>query len=206
MKAVTFSLKKAIVCSVGFQTVPIGQFFHQSAQRENRHTLLFTQTKQQNERQTQKSFGLKHEPNETGRNQTKTKENGRKRTKTNESTNRTKPRPPPPEPPPQQTKPSVIERKRRRTDESARKRTNRRTERNHAPPPTNETVRNRTKTKENERKRTKTNESTNRTKPRPPPEPQHTCSSQKDTIGGYYISGTGAWRRYQQLPGISDTL
>ena len=42
MKAVTFSLKKAIVCSVGFQTVPIGQFFHQSAQRENRHTLLFT--------------------------------------------------------------------------------------------------------------------------------------------------------------------
>ena len=77
---------------------------------------------------------------------------------------------------------AVIKRKRRRTDENARKRTNRRTERNHAPP-------------------------------RPPPKtPPNTAVAHRRTksyikhtryciIGGFYISGTGAWRRYQQLPG-----
>ena len=64
----------------------------------------------------------------------------------------------------------------------------------------------RTKPSVIERKRTKTNESTNRTKPRPPQNPppntpvahRRTKSYIKHTryciIGGYYISGTGAWR------------
>ena len=81
------------------------------------------------------------------------------------------------------TKPSVIERKRRRTNENGRKRTNRRTERNLAPPRT--------------------------PPPNTPVAHKRTKSYIKHTryciIGGYYISGTGAWRRYQQLPTTSHS-
>ena len=70
------------------------------------------------------------------------------------------------------------------------------------------------KKKGSTRKKTSKDDSETVTKPRPPPEPppntpvahRRTKSYIKHTryciIGGYYISGTGAWRRYQQLPGL----